>query len=109
MDTQAIRDRLHDELRGVLERSSKIAANLRRESNPLGSDWKENASVLENDEVLDALDTEGRAHIAQLRAALGRIDAGTYGTCIRCDEPIAEERLAAIPEITTCIDCAREA
>ena len=109
MNLDAIRDTLHRALRDVLDRSSKITANLRRERNPLGGDWKENASVLENDEVLDALDAESRVRIEQLRGALRRIDAGTYGTCVRCDGPIAPERLEAIPEITTCIDCAREA
>lgn len=109
MNLDTIRDKLHHALRGVLDRSSKITANLRRERNPLGGDWKENASVLENDEVLDALDAESRVRIEQLRGALGRIDAGTYGTCVRCNGPIAAERLEAIPEITTCIDCAREA
>ncbi len=107
MNTDAIRERLHAELRGLLERNTKIASNLRRERNPLGGDWKENASVLENDEVLDALDAEGRARVQQLRAALARIGAGAYGTCVRCDGPIHPERLEAIPEITTCIDCAR--
>ena len=109
MDLDAIRERLYRALQGVLDRSSKITASLRRERNPLGGDWKENASVLENDEVLDALDAEGRARIAQLRAALRRLVDGTYGTCVRCNGSIAPERLEAIPEITTCIECAREA
>jgi len=107
MKLDAIRDRLRRELVAMLERNSKIAANLRRERNPLGGDWTENAAVLENDEVLDALDAEGRARAQQLRTALARIDAGTYGTCVRCHEPIAPARLEAMPEITTCIDCAR--
>lgn len=39
-------------------------------------------------------------------AALHRLDAGTYGTCTMCEEPIATARLDALPEATTCIRCA---
>jgi DnaK suppressor protein len=31
------------------------------------------------------------------RMALGRIDDGSYGTCIRCDEYIGSKRLGAVP------------
>ncbi len=107
MTTATIRDRLRRQLLAVLERNDKVAATLRREHNPLGGDWTENAAVLENDEVLDALDADGRTRVRQLRAALARIEAGTYGACDRCSGPIAPERLEALPEITTCIACAR--
>ena len=39
--------------------------------------------------------------------ALERIDEGTYGTCVTCARPIGEDRLAAIPWATQCIDCRR--
>ena len=41
-------------------------------------------------------------------AALARIDAGTYGTCVNCGRSIAPERLEAMPWATLCIDCKRE-
>lgn len=47
----------------------------------------------------------------QLRAyrrALDRIDQGVYETCERCGRPVTEERLAASPTVTLCIDCQRE-
>jgi DnaK suppressor protein len=39
--------------------------------------------------------------------ALARIDAGTFGTCIRCGQPIAPDRLEALPWAARCIDCQR--
>jgi len=39
--------------------------------------------------------------------ALARIDAGTYGTCIRCGREIPSERLEALPWAAHCIDCQR--
>jgi DnaK suppressor protein len=42
-------------------------------------------------------------------AALGRIEEGTYGTCVSCGKPISDERLEARPWAELCIDCARKA
>jgi RNA polymerase-binding protein DksA len=42
--------------------------------------------------------------LAEIEDALGRIEAGTYGTCESCGTPIGEERLAAVPWARLCID-----
>lgn len=47
--------------------------------------------------------------LEQIEAALGRIDAGTFGTCTNCGRAIAEERLEARPWATLCIECQRDA
>ncbi len=39
--------------------------------------------------------------------ALARLDGGTFGTCVRCGQPIAPERLEALPWAPRCIDCQR--
>jgi len=56
-----------------------------------------------------ALDAQRRrdARIRQLREALERMDAGTFGTCAGCHQPIDYERLAAYPETTVCGACRR--
>lgn len=46
--------------------------------------------------------------LESIDAALARIDAGTYGTCVNCGRAIAPERLEAMPWATLCIDCKRE-
>ena len=109
MNRDAIRDELRSRIREVLARNAKIEGDLRREQNPLGGDWDENAIVVENDQVLEALDADNRARVVQLRAALARLDDGTYGRCVRCEGKIAPARLEAMPEVTVCIDCARDA
>ena len=38
-------------------------------------------------------------------AALARLDGGTFGTCLRCGEPIAPARLEALPWAAHCIEC----
>ena len=49
---------------------------------------------------------DARKHLADLDSALERIEAGEYGRCEVCGEPIAAERLLARPAARTCINCA---
>lgn len=44
--------------------------------------------------------------LRQIATALQRIDAGDYGYCTDCDEPIAEARLEVEPSAPRCIACA---
>lgn len=39
-----------------------------------------------------------------VEAALGKLDDGTYGLCERCQQPIAEARLEAMPASRHCIE-----
>lgn len=47
---------------------------------------------------------EGRL-LYHLERALERIEAGTYGYCEICKEPIGRERLEAVPHARLCIKC----
>jgi DnaK suppressor protein len=39
----------------------------------------------------------GAALVRQLRSAMERLDDGSYGTCLQCEEPISPKRLKAVP------------
>jgi DnaK suppressor protein len=54
-----------------------------------------------------ALRDRAVAQLVLVEAALARLDAGTFGTCVRCGKPIAKARLEALPWAEHCIDCAR--
>ena len=56
-----------------------------------------------------ALVAQARAHLAEVDAALARVEAGTYGVCATCGRPIAAGRLEARPVARTCITCAASA
>ncbi len=45
--------------------------------------------------------------LAEVNAALDRIDRGTFGRCEACGRPIARARLDALPHARHCIACAR--
>ena len=50
-----------------------------------------------------------RLELQRISAALARIDAGEYGYCLRCDEPITVGRLHVDLSATLCITCAHAA
>lgn len=74
---------------------------------PPPQDWSEAAQEAEGDEVLEGLGTRSAAEVAQIKAALARIDAGEYGICVTCGKEIAEERLDLLPATPFCRTCAR--
>jgi DnaK suppressor protein len=67
----------------------------------------ETATVTLDREIDYTLEENSEHVLAEIEGALKRIEEGTYGVCVNCGKPIAEERLAAIPWATYCIDCKR--
>ena len=60
------------------------------------------------DRELDYTLEENSGHVlAEIDAALKRIEEGTYGVCTNCGKEIPEDRLEALPWATLCIDCQR--
>ena len=47
----------------------------------------------------------GFRQLRDARAALRRVEEGSFGTCLECDEEIHPKRLAAIPWAQFCIEC----
>lgn len=55
-------------------------------------------------ELDEGLEENAEHLLAEIEGALARIDEGTYGTCSVCGRKIDEERLAAVPYATLCIE-----
>jgi DnaK suppressor protein len=51
------------------------------------------------------LANNARDMLRQAEHALERLDAGTYGTCEICGNPIGKGRLQAFPRATLCVTC----
>ena len=49
---------------------------------------------------------QAERHLTEIDAALARVDAGIYGICERCGQPIPAGRLEARPTARTCVACA---
>lgn len=56
---------------------------------------------------LKGLDEQQQAQLADIDAALARMEAGAYGKCTECGRAIEEERLLSVPTTTLCVECAR--
>lgn len=106
MDTEAVRARLLRRREELHRRESGAKADLRHESDPLSADFAEQVTQRESDEVLDAISESARGELRQIHSALRRLDAGCYGTCAVCGEPIEPGRLAAVPYTDRCRQCA---
>lgn len=98
-----IRKQLEQRLKELGARVEEIEDDLRT---PRSASWEDRATEIEGDEVLDALEGSAVGEIDEIRAALKRIDEGTYGTCARCGDEINQKRLEALPYATLCIQCA---
>lgn len=103
MNLQRIETQLREKLGQLEERLAQVNKDI---SKTHSADSEEQAVERENDEVLEGIGLEAKASIQDIRAALARISAGTYGSCANCGEAINPERLEAIPEATHCVSCA---
>ena len=76
-----------------------------REDSRYTSHLAEQGSVTMEKELNSYFGTRTRKYIAQLDAALHRIEDGSYGTCIDCGKPISRERLEEVPHTRHCVPC----
>ena len=81
-------------------RGSRESIHVDRVADPL--DVTQQAA--ERELALHSLDRES-ALARRLRSAIERINDGSYGVCLECEEEIAQKRLKAIPWAELCIRC----
>jgi DnaK suppressor protein len=104
-----LRDELAAEvaaLRADIDRAeTDIASRLGDAVGDAGDDQADvGAKTFEREHEL-ALTHNARELLAQNERAIARIEAGTYGTCESCGEPIGKARLQAFPRATLCVRC----
>lgn len=103
---EEIRGNLIEMLEDLNDRLVRITDDVKHSEEPLAKDFEEQATQTENDQVLDYLGNAAKREIAEIKHAIARIDKGEYGICECCGEPIATERLRAVPYSNLCIKCA---
>ena len=105
IDTQEVKSLLQARLSELAERVEDIEEELRA---PVSKSFSEQAIERETDEVLEDLEEANLAEIAAIRAALTRLEDGSYGICASCDTKIAPARLQAVPHTALCVECASQ-
>lgn len=86
------------ELAGILRRRDEIAI----EKSADAIDEVQRAA--ERELAIRNLDRESNL-LRNVRAALRRVDEGTFGICVHCEEEISPRRLVALPWAAFCIRC----
>jgi DnaK suppressor protein len=110
IDVRVFRQRLERE-RERLEHARQVVnhtGSLLEETGDLaigaGDHLADSASETFLRELDGGLDENAEHVLAEIDAALRRIEEGTFGTCVVCGRDIGEERLEAVPYATLCID-----
>ena len=108
-ELEQIRAELHAEAEGLRADIARAARDIAEGGNgslrDAGDDEADAGSkAFERDHEL-ALSQNAQDLLDQGDHALSRIDAGTYGVCESCGQPIGKARLQAFPRATLCVAC----
>jgi DnaK suppressor protein len=96
---------LEEKRRAVLDRARKtLTEDMTLDPNDLPDEMD-----LASSEYLQSFEFRLRGrektHLAKVELALRKMDAGSFGICEECEEPIGKKRLEARPETKLCIRC----
>jgi len=106
VDFELLRHRLEDERERLIER-------LETRCQAVGQQQDGNGHKSEDEVATESLDSwrqmaleKGlRVQMADIEYALHKLEEGTYGLCDICGQPIAPERLEALPWANLCYRC----
>jgi DnaK suppressor protein len=105
-----IRERLDGERSSLREQIAALTSDNQSQQDDygVGNHLADDATEVFTRERNLALRSNARDLLAQVEAALRRLEEGTYGICARCGREISTERLEALPSATLCITCQSE-
>jgi len=106
-DFAAIRARLEQERASLLSDIAGLEADNQapQDDSGIGNHIADDATEVFDRERDLALRSNSQELLAQVDAAIERMNEGRYGTCARCGQPIAPDRLEALPYAIYCINC----
>ena len=110
IDIPALRERLESrlaELAAAQDARDQASATVELDQTRTGRLSRMDA--LQGQAMARASEARAAQQIRRIHAALRRIEAGEYGECLDCGEPIARGRLQANPAVARCIRCAEKA
>lgn len=86
----------------------EVTQKVKSESNILKFEIGDIYDIASNErerELTLMLGDRDREKLSEIEDALERIKDNSYGTCEECGEPIAEDRLRALPATRVCVEC----
>ena len=102
-------DRLKEEQKHLKNELQQLkveekSADEQREGSPFGKREEGATEAFELEKRL-ALERRLSDALAEVEHALNKYEAGTYGICDLCTQPIETARLEALPHANLCLEC----
>ena len=91
--------------RDIEQAESQVADRLEDGIRDAGDDEADAGAKTFEREHEWAMTRNARHLLEQTERAVARIDAGTYGACESCGQPIGKARLMAFPRAVLCVTC----
>jgi DnaK suppressor protein len=101
-NAEQIRERLLARQRDLRERMTRLQADAQEAAPGEVQDEIDRTISSEAQTASFDLNTRDFSALEDVKAALARLDNGTYGICVLCSRPIEPARLEAIPETPYC-------
>lgn len=92
------------ELQATLQAAAGAAVQASEQTHEV-LDFKDVAESDAQAAIEDATADHAAQELSLVAAALRRLEDGSYGMCLDCGEPIAEQRLLALPATPYCTAC----
>ena len=102
---KVFRDRLLDRRESLVGQVMEAEMYSRERDSEATQDPADMAANAYNKELLVSMNANDRHLLELIDEALDRIEAGEYGQCVHCGEPVQEKRLEAVPWARHCLRC----
>jgi len=102
---KVFRDKLLDRREGLVGQVQEAEAYSRERDSEATQDPADMAANAYTKELLVSMSDNDRQLLNLIDESLERIEAGSYGKCVRCEAPLPEKRLEALPWARHCITC----
>ncbi|MGB7923618.1 MAG: TraR/DksA family transcriptional regulator [Pyrinomonadaceae bacterium] len=99
------RDKLLGRREGLVGQVMEAEMYSRERDSEATQDPADMAANAYTKELLVSMSANDRRMLELIDEALVRIEAGEYGNCVHCGEPVQEKRLEAVPWARHCLRC----
>ena len=101
-----LRAELEDEKTKLTQQLADLGSPGSSSSLSFDQNFADTSQVTAERAEVEALASSLQESLSEVEEALAKFDAGTYGICEGCGQPISPARLEAKPAARRCIECA---
>jgi DnaK suppressor protein len=102
---KSYRDHLLERREGLFKQVNEAELSSRERDAEATQDPADMAANAYTKELLISMSANDRQLLGLIDEALARIEAGEFGECVNCGEPVSEKRLEAVPWARYCLKC----